>query len=168
LEGIRELQNIEVYFEDRSFIEGLKFSFEYLLDDKKTAEEILELHATQAENKTQFSVLLYLIASLKSNNLRAFQLHIALIARLEMISTKVVATEAPYKFLVVPFFEDFWQDRIQKNPTEFFEYSFLLKKGILKFQNKDPRVKLRKMFQVLAYHLHYDMSEKEEEWYNAI
>ena len=85
--------------------------------------------------------------------------------RLEMVSTKITSN-GHYKFLVTPFFIDFWRDKISKNRAAFFQYDFLLTNGISSIDETDILVRLKRLFKILAYHLEVELDENETSWVN--
>ncbi|WP_276501350.1 hypothetical protein [Terrimonas pollutisoli] len=153
------------YFDDKEPLLILKKAFEFLMDDEKSADDILLLHNESIKLATQLRLLLYLIASFKSDAKKTLQLHLALIQRLEMISTKVAA-ESAYKFMVEPFLIDFWNAKMQEQAHEFFQYDFLMAKGIPTIHKAGPDKKLKKLFRILCYHLEIEPDTKIEDWLN--
>ena len=161
---IKDLKIIRGYFDNKSAIDIIETAFEYLIEEGKTDNDILVLANTQIELSTQLSVLIYLIASFKCETLKSLQLHLALISRLEMVSIKFVPSQSAYKFVVIPFFETFWKMKIETCRGDFFQYSFMVGKGLPKYHNLDAPFKLRELFKILCYHLEYEPNEKEEQW----
>jgi hypothetical protein len=108
--------------------------------------------------------LLYLFASFRSTPKEALILHLALIQRLEMISTKIASNSA-YKFIVIPFLLDFWNKIISDNESSFFQYNFLVSKGIPKIILTKILSRPKALFEILCYHLEVEPSESQRSWF---
>lgn len=156
------LKGLSQYFSDEVPVQVIITAIQ-LVDEGKDVDEIIDLVPKVGDFSNPLKLLIYLITSIKADTKHAFQLHFALIGRLENMSHKVAGT-ANYRFIVIPFMIDFWTQRIRDDKISFEEYNFLIEKGVSDVENADPLKKMRKLFSVLAYHLNHDTNDEEQKW----
>ena len=158
------LDSINQYFQDKEPIDILKKACSLLLITDRNSKEILNLANLDHDLNTQISLLLYLFASCKTTPKEALSLHLALIQRLEMISTKI-SSNAAYKFLVIPFLLDFWKEIIKNNKSAFFEYDYLVSKGLRKVSSTKILLVPKTLFEILTHHLEIEPSDLQRRWF---
>ena len=135
-----------------------------MLVDEQNKTSILSLANAEHKLNTQITMLLYLFASYKTTPKEALQLHLALSQRLEMVSTKI-ASNAAYKFLVIPFLIDFWKKIINDKRSEYFQYDFLVSNGFSKINTTTILSRPKALFEILCYHLEIEPRETERKWF---
>jgi hypothetical protein len=158
------LETINQYFIDKDPLDILKKACPLILIDEQNSASILGLIKADHKLYTQINLLLYLFASFRSTPKEALILHLALIQRLEMISTKIASNSA-YKFIVIPFLLDFWNKIISDNESSFFQYNFLVSKGIPKIILTKILSRPKALFEILCYHLEVEPSESQRSWF---
>jgi len=160
---LEQLKPISEYFQTPHILDFAKNAINYLLDDGMTDSDINNIDTFDGDDYRSQRMLLYLIASCKVEALGALKYQFALIGRLENYAGKVTGT-ANLRFIVIPFFIDFWSNRTDTEPESFREYAFLKNKGWEDIKNAPPLDQLRKLFTVLAYHLNYEPGQQEQNW----
>jgi len=103
----------------------------------------------------------YLILSMDSITVEALKLHSALIERLDTLAPKV--SHGGYIYLVIPFFEKFWFDRHEKDPTSFINIGFWAENSI-PYYKKLKDNKLKGLFKILYHHSNLSPSEALSNW----
>lgn len=119
----------------------------------------------KGESLDQVMMIGYILYSLKSNAAEAAEFQLALIDRIEKFHSKSFV--GFYKFMIVPFFEDFWLKKFDKHNREFSDNSFWLDKSVPSFKNAANSHKLRKIFRTLRHHLPLKTTSIQDDWIDS-
>jgi hypothetical protein len=93
----------------------------------------------------------YLIASTLTATPQSFYLHAALIKTTEETMKRI--SGGSYKFLLVPFLEEFWFDRVKARPEDFQELGFWTEKSLPYYNQTDEKKKIKMLFRILSNHV---------------
>jgi hypothetical protein len=114
------------------------------------------------ENKSSVKLIAYLISSIFAPPKEALKIHLKLMLRLRE-SLKTTNPNA-YIFIVLPFFENFWLNKYEKNKDSFVEHGFWTSKSLPFFKKAKWRMKAQNLFKSIIHHLNYDAPEDEVNW----
>jgi tetratricopeptide (TPR) repeat protein len=104
----------------------------------------------------------YLAASLNGPTHEALKAHLAVVNRLETVTLKL--SKGTYNFILMPFFEKFWQARFEEKPKDFSDADFWVSRSLPYYRKAQGKEKLRKLFKILCHHLNHEPSYAEASW----
>lgn len=165
MKNIDDLENVvsklKLYMKDTAFVDSLQKILTEILSENDSVNKIKQI----GENYTgKFTAPLktigYLFASILSTNLEAFKLHFAVVKRLDTNIKSI--SKGTYSFILIPFFEHFWFNRIENNSTS--NMDFWKNKSKPYYESAETDNKVKCLFKILVHHLNYEPSNREDEW----
>ncbi len=94
-----------------------------------------------------------------SVDLDAFKYHFAIVNRLTTVNNNSTGT---FNFIIIPFFEKFWFNRIEKNGRQHKDFWDKKSKPYYESVAYDKKVKC--LFKIISHHLDYETTSKEDGW----
>jgi hypothetical protein len=119
----------------------------------------------QGRNLDQVMMVGYIMYSLNSNAAEAAELQLALMERIEKFHSKNFV--GLYKFMIIPFLEDFWIKKFDTHKREFSDNAFWLDRSVPSFKNVPASEKLRKIFRTLRHHLPLKTTTNHDNWIDS-
>lgn len=157
--------NLKSKFKDIVFLESVSNIYSAINratqnDIPKQVNEIVEKY--DGEFKDYLKIIGYVISSVYCTSIVSLKYHFAIIGRLE--STFKKSSKGTYYYILIPFLENFWFNRIENNRVEFSELRFLETKSIQYYRDSNIDNKIKTLFKLLVHHLDYQTTNKEDDW----
>lgn len=153
-------QTEEIDKEWQPVIELLSLATNDLKDYLKIYNYIKEY---KGENQETLFSIAYLLSSIHAPLKEAFQLHLHIFPVLVQILN---LAKGSIPFLVVPFFENFWEHKFEENKSQFDSPKFWTDKSYPRFKNAKFNNKLKYLVQALSHHSGIDLTPKQDDWIN--
>lgn len=154
---IDELKSI---FRDKEFVDSLENIFKLIATGENKSQEILQTSDNyKGDFESAFKLMCYLFNSVYCDDLEAFKFHFAIVNRLTTINYKSTGN---FNFILIPFFEKFWFNRIENNSYKNKDFWFKKSKPYYESVANDNKVKC--LFKIVSHHLDYGTTSKEDKW----
>jgi hypothetical protein len=145
-----------------SFAFGKKL-FEDILINRISLKEMQELF--ERYNNTDLKEVLYIIGSILMSSFstatEAAVLQLTVLINLDSVVKKM---KALYRFLIVPYFENFWKQKIITHSAEFTGKELLKSKGLKLIDQSTLDAKIQTIFRVISDHLEINPSSAIREF----
>jgi chromosomal replication initiation ATPase DnaA len=161
---IQNLLDIEVLkLKDKETLLFIKSIFqETLINGKSVGNIYRHLEEYSGEYRGQVLTIGYLLLSSLSSAKDAASMQLSMILRVDsMFKQPFIGL---YKFLILPFYEEFWKVKFDQCEQEFKEQSDWKKSGVPYFVNANDNAKLKKLFRTIVHHLDLNISTTIENW----
>ncbi|MGN7887485.1 hypothetical protein [Dyadobacter sp. 22481] len=153
---IERFEKIRPCFASESSMIDLAEVFGVFSNPDSIFSDLINLVAGQPDSIQ--TIVVYWFASLKGNAVEAYRSQIATVrAFLTVVSRS--PSEALLRLVVRPFFVEFWKQKFQLQPEAFDNRAHLTDKGWPAIASEKGVAGLRKLFQVMAYHLNQEFDE---------
>ncbi len=155
---------IDNKFKDRNFVDSLKKLTNCI---RNNSEEIIkELNEIGENYKGDFHaslmLIIYLYSSIYVSSKDALKFHFAIISRLDNLLNKF--STGAYNYILIPFLESFWFQRIKVDNGEFIDLTFWVTKSKKFYTESKTENKVKNLFKVLVHHLIYRTTIIEDDW----
>lgn len=154
---VDELKSI---FRDKAFVHSLDNIFKLVATGENKSQEILQTSDNyKGDFESALKLICYLFIAVYSEDLEAFKFHFAIVNRLTTINYK---SKGSFNFILIPFFEKFWFNRIENNSHNNKDFWDNKSKPYYESVSTDNKVKC--LFKIISHHLDYETTSKEDEW----
>jgi hypothetical protein len=92
----------------------------------------------------------------------ALKFHFAIISRIDNLLNKF--SPGAYNYILIPFLESFWVQRIKIDNGEFIDLTFWVTKSKKFYTESKTENKVKNLFKVLVHHLNYRTTIIEDDW----
>lgn len=123
------------------------------------------INSYKGESLDQVIMVGYILYSIKSTATEAAEVQLAIIGRIEKFHAKNFA--GYYKFMIVPFLENFWLKKFDTHKREFSDNAFWTDKSAPSFLKAPAMDKLRKIFRTLRHHLRLKTTVAHDDWIDS-
>lgn len=134
--------------------------------DNDYAELVNLCKGYTGQKQDTVKVIGYLTASISAPIRIALNLHMSLVGRVENHTMKI--SIGTYRFIVLPFFKNYWLTRYEAEREAFFDPIYFKTKGLEHYEKSKWDKKLRSWFRVICHHLEYGTSTQEQNWLDDI
>ena len=166
-ENVHELmiiiEDLKLIFKEKIFIESLENIFKLVSSNENKTNDILHINNNyKGDFKLELNLICYLFIAVYCEDLLAFKYHFAFVNRLTILNSKSTGT---YNFIIIPFFENFWFNRIEKNYNQ--NNSFWYNKSKKYYESVSIDNKVKCLFKIVSHQLNYVTSIKEDVWLDS-
>lgn len=135
-------------------------------DNTKSGEFFINFGNNINENAPpSLKMVSYLFASLLGQPYESLRTHLAIILRLNSLYNPMF--NSVINFILIPFFEKFWEKMFMKYPDSFSQRSFWIDKSWPYFQSSPIKEKIKNLFKILCHHLNHSPSSEIEDWLHS-
>jgi hypothetical protein len=118
-----------------------------------------ELQMIFQEHPDEYNEILFLIASLLISNFTSATVAAGIqMSNLVGLDNTMRKAKGAYLFCMIPYFEKFWKNSVDKFPLEFTSKGHLFSKGFPLIEKASWDKKIATIFRVVTNHLNIDVS----------
>lgn len=139
-----------------------KTLFEKILIERISYAEMLELFETY---KGEYRDFIYIMGCLLLSSVTgATEAANLQLANLKVLDKLMRGMRSTYRYLIVPFFDQFWRNKVITHPKEFSQRDHLVTKGFTLIDKTDWPNKVQTIFRILSDHLKIDATQETRDY----
>ncbi|MPQ49275.1 hypothetical protein GCQ56_19925 [Marinifilum sp. N1E240] len=154
------LDELKSIFRDKAIVDSLENIFNLISTGENKSQAILETSDNyKGDFESALKLICYLFNAVYSEDLEAFKYHFAIVNRLTTVNNNSKGT---FNFIIIPFFKNFWFNRIEKKGSQ--NKDFWDKKSKPYYESVASDNKVKCLFKIISHHLDYETTSKEDGW----